>query len=105
MVDLTPQYYWHCSTAESWSTKVRGYTVTWSKHGHKNPDSQYDYSCTCPSYKFGKTGSCKHIEQVKASGDHCRWMQIFDGDEAIANNGEHHCPECGEKAYSMGWGV
>ena len=112
MPDLTTEYYWHCTTAESWSKEVLGstgtpYTVRWSNWGHKNQHShQYDYSCTCASYKYGK-GDCKHIKAIKASGEHCKWMQFMDGGKAIQdpNTGEHHCPECNALVSSMGWGV
>ena len=111
MPDLTVEYYWHCESAESWSKDVLGstgtpYTVRWGKWGHKNQHShQYDYSCTCRGYEFGKGKDCTHIKQVKASGEHCKWLQFSDGGDAVEKNGDHHCPECGDKVHSMGWGV
>jgi hypothetical protein len=111
MPDLTTRYFWHCATAENWSTTVKGsrgdtYTVAWSRGRHKNQgDVQYDYSCDCPSYKFRKGAYCKHIKQVKASGDHCNWVEFHDGGDAVERNGEHFCPECGDGVNSMGWGV
>ena len=109
--DLDTVYFWHCATAESWSTTVLGskgdtYHVSWNNWGHKNQgEVQYDYSCTCKGYKFGKGKDCSHITQVKASADHCKWMQFSDGGDAVEKNGDHHCPECGDKVHSMGWGV
>ena len=110
MPDLTTQYYWQCKTTEEWSTTIKGsgaveYTVSWNTWGHKNYDVQYDYSCTCKGYKFSKTGTCKHIEQVKESGAHCNWMEFHDGGNAVEKNGKHHCPECGEGVSVVGWGV
>ena len=107
MIDLATQYYWHCQTSETWSTTVQGsngqqYTVKWGTHGHKNPSVQRDYSCDCPSYRFGKTGTCKHIEQVKASGEHCNWMQFISGGEPTKTG---KCPNCDSPVQSMGWGV
>ena len=109
--DLDTVYFWHCATAESWSTTVLGskgdtYHVSWNNWGHKNQgEVQYDYSSTCKGYKFGKGKDCSHITQVKASADHCKWMQFSDGGDAVEKNGDHHCPECGDKVHSMGWGV
>jgi len=111
MPDLTTEYFWHCVTSENWSTTVPGstgntYTVSWNKSGHRNQHSvQYDYSCTCSAYKFGNGKHCKHIQQVKTAGQHCNWMQFRDGSDAVCKNNTHHCPECGDEARSMGWGV
>ena len=111
MPDLTTEYFWHCATADSWSTTVQGskgaeYTVRWGKWGHLNQHTvQLDYSCNCKGYKFGKGQDCSHIKQVKASGDHCKWMEFSDGGDAVLTNGEHRCPECGDAVHSMGWGV
>jgi hypothetical protein len=111
MPDLTTIYQWHCATAEHWETTVTGskgtsYTVRWGKGWHLNQSNvQYDYSCDCKGYKFGKGKHCTHIEQVKASGDHCNWMQFHDGGDAVKKNNEHHCPNCNEQVHSMGWGV
>jgi hypothetical protein len=111
MPDLTTIYQWHCETAESWETTVKGskgaeYTVRWGKRFHWNhQDVQIDYSCTCKSYQFGAGAHCKHIKDVIASGAHCNWMQFHDGGDAIEKNGEHHCPKCDSVCRSMGWGV
>ena len=115
MTDLTVEYYWHCTTSENWATAILGsrgdtYTVKFNSSDHKNPDVQRDYSCDCLGYKyggdeFGNWKYCKHIKQVLASGKHCKWMQFVDGGDAVVKNGEQHCPECGERANSMAWGV
>jgi len=109
MPDLTTEYYYHCDTAEYWETEVQGssgaYTVRWDNISHKNRDVQYDYSCTCWAYKKGRGKHCKHIKQVIASGDHCKWMQFTDGDEPVEKDGEKACPKCGSPVHSMGWGV
>ena len=110
MPDLTTQYYWQCKTTEGWSKTFKGSTgidhkVSWNTWGHKNHDVSYDYSCTCPGYKFSKTGTCKHIKQVKASGVHCNWMEFHDGGDAVEKRGEHYCPKCGEGVSVRGWGV
>jgi hypothetical protein len=111
MPDLTTIYQWHCDTAEDWSTTVQGskgdtYHVVWNQGSHKNQhEVQYDYSCTCPAYKFGRGGYCKHIDSVRASGDHCKWMQFHDGGDAVEKDGEHYCPECGSGVRSQAWGV
>ena len=110
MHDLVTEYFWHCDTAENWSTEVQGsigttYTVFWNSHGHKNQEVKYDYSCTCKSYKFGSGKHCKHIKEVKESNKHCKWMQFTDGDDVVTENGERLCPSCNAKAHSMGWAV
>lgn len=111
MPDLTTIYQWHCETAESWETTVKGskgaeYIVRWSNWAHKNQgDVQYDYSCTCRAYEFGGGAHCKHIKDVIATGDHCNWMEYTDGGDAIEKDGGHRCPECGSGVKSMGWGV
>lgn len=111
MADLTTEYFWHCSTSESWATTINGskgatYNVQWNNWAHKNRfDFQYDYSCDCRGYKYGKGKHCKHIEEAKTSGEHCNWLQFNDGKEAVKKGNDHHCPCCDEKVHSMGWGV
>ena len=102
------EYLWHCATAESWGTTVQGskgdtYNVQWNNWGHKNQSVQYDYSCDCKGYKFGKGQDCSHIKQVRASDDHCKWMQFSDGGEAVEKDGDLVCPKCGDRTHSMGW--
>ena len=107
MSDLTTEYYYHCDTAEGWQTEVKGskgktYTVKWDNFSHKNrQEVQYDYSCNCQGYKFGKGKHCRHIREVVESEQHCNWMQFTDGDEPV----ENRCPKCGSNVHSMGWGV
>ena len=109
MPDLTPQTYYHCGSAESFHATIQGskkaiYKVAWNKFGHNNPDVQYDYSCTCPSYKFSGGKHCKHIEMVRVSGKHCNWMQFTEGGDVVTNEeGETFCPKCGCEAHAMGW--
>ena len=108
MVDLNIEYYWHCDTNENWSMPVKGsrdntYVVSWNSTGHQNESVQYDYSCTCPAYKFGGGDHCKHIKRV--SKDRCGWNQFIDGGSTVIKNEEPTCPECGEKAHSTGHGV
>ena len=109
MAVLNTVTFWHCATAEDWSTTVPGskggtYTVSWNKWGHQNHERvQYDYSCTCKAYKYGRGAYCKHI--MAANIGHCNWLQFIDGGDAVEKDGEHHCPMCGAGVRSMGWGV
>ena len=107
MPDLTTSFFWHCETAENWSTVVVGskgdkYSVKWSSGSHKNWISvQRDWSCDCMAYAT-KPGYCKHIKQVIAAKKRCGWMQFTDGGEPdIAGR----CPNCGDRIHSMGWAV
>lgn len=107
MPDLSIHYFYHCESAEHFSTKVEGskgkhYAVT---YGPSRGRYQYDYHCSCDSFKFGKGKYCKHIEEVKKSGLHCNWQQFIDGGEPVKKDGENRCPNCGAGVYSQGHGV
>ncbi len=110
MHDLTTIYYWHCITYETWERTVEGskgatYKVRWNNYSHKNRGSvQYDFSCSCPSYKFGK-GYCKHIKQAQEKW--CGWSQFSDGGDVVKKEKmkDYKCPKCGSEVKSMGWGV
>lgn len=108
MPDLTIQYFYHCETAEHFSQKVEGskgkqHVVTYGP-AQRGP-YQYDYSCSCDSFKFGKGKPCKHIEEVKKNGDHCNWQQFIDGGDPVEKDGEKRCPKCGAAVRSQGHGV
>ena len=108
MPDLTIEYFYHCESAESFSTQVEGsngkkYTVSYG-FAARGP-YQYDYTCTCAAFKFSKGQPCKHIEQVKASGKHCNWQQFDEGGELSEQGGEKCCPKCGSPVRSQGHGV
>ena len=105
MFDLTTEFFWHCETAEHWSTTVPGskgstYTVSWSNNHKRSLDAQFDWSCTCMAYKT-KAGYCKHIKQVIDQKLRCGWMQFTDGDYPK----DDKCPRCGSGVNSMGWAV
>jgi hypothetical protein len=101
MPELTTEYFYHCKSADHWEINIAGktgnYTVTYGSMNGGNV--QKDYSCTCMGFGFRKT--CKHVEEVKASGIHCGWMQYIDGGELK----DGKCPECSNDVESMGWGV
>lgn len=104
MPDLTEVLMYHCITAEEWECKVPSskgdttYTVSFGRH-HKNPNVQFDYSCTCKGYKFGKGKICSHIEKVHLQ--RCGWSQFVDGGEPV--NGR--CPKCGREVIAQRYGV
>lgn len=107
MPDLTVEYHYHCESCRYFRTEVKGskgtYTVTYGETP-RGP-YQYDYHCTCDAFKFGKGKPCKHIEQVKASGQHCNWNQFIDGGQPAEKDGEKCCPKCGAAVFSQGYGV
>lgn len=97
MPDFDIHVYYHCNSAEHFSTEIHGsktYTVT---YGPSRGMYEYDYSCTCDSFKFGKGKPCKHIKQVKASGKHCAWMQFTEGGKPVDKDGMKFCPKCGSE--------
>ena len=109
MGDLTIVTTWSCTSSTSWSARIKGskgnfYEVTFNAYSHKNRHSyHYDYACTCQAYRFGSGAYCKHIDQVKASGQHCNWQQLHDGGdvvEAPTQPGMWRCPKCHDRAYS-----
>lgn len=108
--DLTIEAHPHCVTAEHWSTTVQGsggktHVVKWSEWDHLNRHLvSYDYSCSCPAYKFGKGKHCKHIEQTKAGDGHCNWMQFTDTSGHAYSGSEDRCPKCGAEVRWMEWG-
>jgi hypothetical protein len=107
MPDLTLESFYHCESAEHFSTEVEGsngtkHTVSYTE---SNGNYQYDYKCTCHSFKFGRGKYCKHIKQVKESGQHCNWLQFVDGGKPIEKNGEMTCPRCGKSVSSQRWAV
>ena len=111
MADLTTEHFWHCATAEDWEMTVVGstgnkHTVSWNNRSHKNlSDVQYDYSCSCKGYEYGRGQYCTHIERIKKSGIHCKWMQFTDGGDITVENDICSCPRCGDQVRSMGWAV
>jgi hypothetical protein len=112
MPDLSIEYYWHCLTAESFSTEVTGskgdkYIVSYDDYGHRNKSEvTFDWSCTCMGYKTKKkVGYCKHIDQVIKDNLRCGWMQFTDGGEPVEKDGEKVCPKCGGPITSQAWGV
>jgi hypothetical protein len=105
MPDLVTEYYYHCETAENWSTQVQGsagntYTVRWGREHKARHTVQHDWSCDCPAYRH-KPGYCKHIQQVITQKLRCGWMQFING--GTPDNGK--CPDCGGAIHSMGWAV
>jgi hypothetical protein len=102
MPDLSIEHKWTCMTNRDWSVKVAGskgttHTVSWNDTDHKNRHNwNYDYSCTCESYKFGKGKDCKHIKEVKAQNLRCGWSQDLDGGKPKKVRRWHFvCPKCG----------
>ena len=103
MPDFTHEVYYHCETAENFSKTVisssgKEYHVY---YGPSRGQYQYDQTCDCQAFKFGRGKHCKHIEQVKSSPEYCGWMQFSDGGEVVRKDGETFCPKCGKRAKAM----
>lgn len=98
MPDFNIEVFYHCQSAEYFSTEVQGskkYTVSYGETPHGKYER--DYQCTCDGFKFKK--QCRHIDQVKKSGKHCNWMQFIEGEQPIEVNGEKCCPKCKLPAF------
>lgn len=96
MPDFNIEAFYHCITAERFRTEVMGSKKYVVEFGPSHGQYEYDYSCTCHSFKFGKGKPCKHIEKVKASGKRCGWMQFIDGGTPVEKDGHKVCPKCGD---------
>lgn len=94
-----------CSTNKFWESPVlssdgsKAYLVRYE--ATPEGDYQYDYTCTCPAYKHGKSRHCKHIHQVKhercAYGQDAFWGSPIEmGDK---------CPECGSDTIVVRVGI
>lgn len=96
MPDFTIECHYHCNSAEYFTTEVQGKSKNYKVVYGPTVSGQYeyDYSCDCQSFKFRK--HCKHIEEVKASGKHCNWMQFIDGGVPAGKNDKKVCPKCGD---------
>lgn len=98
MPDLIVESYWSCATNRSWRRDVPGsggevHVVTFDRllHGRRN-DVEFDYSCSCPSYRFlrGTVGGyCKHIRAVM--DERCGWSALVDDGQVV----DGKCPRCG----------
>lgn len=110
MGDLSIESFWACNSNENFSTEVR------SSDGRKeykvkfgrvfNARVQYDWSCSCDSFKFGRGKYCKHIQQVQASGKYCGWNQQIDGGTPVEDKpGELKCPKCKDSVFAFRAGV
>ncbi len=101
--------YWVCETRRHFETEVESsssdktYTV---KYGPRvEGKHHYSWSCDCPSYQYGTgtddKGHCKHIQQVRESGEYCGWDGFFDaGEPEKDENGDRKCPQCGSDVFA-----
>ena len=89
-----------CSTNKEWSTQIVGSKGTVYTVRHQKVAGVYDYTCTCPSFKFRR--KCKHIDQ--ADKLRCGWDEFYSDGKAqpkpTANNPDQHsCPNCGSDTF------
>ncbi len=90
MPELTRHMTWTCASNTNWVAEVQGskgdtYTVRY-EFRERGPH-QFDYTCTCPAFKFGKGKACKHIDNVR--DQRCAW----NGDLSIVEQVDK-CPDC-----------
>lgn len=106
MLDIV--YMRMCESNEYWAKEVVGskgdiYLVKFERvfDGHV----EYDYTCTCPSFKYGnKKGKyCKHI--LSAKPEHCGWHEQFSDEVMDENDEECKCPKCGGPTVVIRVGV
>ncbi len=108
MPDLTIEYFPWCKSNEFWQRRVQGsrgrtYTVLFSKTP-RGSRCEYDYSCDCDAFRFGKGKPCKHIKQVQ--DERCAWNE-----EAACGSGTRErpangrCPKCGGELSVIKVGV
>jgi len=109
MPDLDIVGTWTCATNTFWEHEVeshRGgakYTVRFEPRPWPH-EVQYDYTCTCKAFKFGRGSYCKHIEEVKHL--RCGWNYELDVCAEIEeDDGGNVCPECGGPVEAMRVGV
>lgn len=97
MPDLDVVTTWTCFTNRFWEMAVpsltdpsKQYQVRWERQYHG--DVQYDWTCTCQSFKFNRT--CKHIDKVKTH--RCGWNETLEpAVKAEYVGSEPRCPQCG----------
>jgi uncharacterized Zn finger protein len=88
MPDLTPEPMAACTSA------VGEYDVTGSSGDAYvvSCSGRWEWSCTCPSFKYHPDDWCKHIKRIVA--EVCTWNQLIDG----GTPDEHgRCPLCGHE--------
>ena len=111
-LDLVPT--WTCCTNVEWHRKVQSskgdktYIVSYGLLDSKMQSKlmcTHGYSCTCPSFKFSKKNTCKHIEQVRE--ERCGWNAVLEPTARCAHDSEGQpcCPECGGPVTSFRVGV
>lgn len=113
MPDLTNVTYYGCIHNHFYSVEINGsngtYNVQYTRQFDPNRKYEYDWQCTCASFKHkrgtDKDGYCKHIREVKASGEKCDWHEAIDGGSAVEVDGEVVCPKCGRETIVETWTV
>lgn len=85
----------YCPSSDWWGGTYNGRYVEYKRIGDTEEDlafdGEYDYICECGQ----EEGVCLHVG--KAAGDHCCWIQYFEGDKPLIRKGEILCPQCEEK--------
>lgn len=94
MGDMTYHTARWCKSNEDWTRIVRSgdkqYVVRFDNRNHRNERVQYDFSCSCPSYKY-RGAYCKHIMQVKHECCRYGWEAGMGSPVDMGDT----CPRCG----------
>lgn len=101
LVNLVPDLTRHatqtCVSNTNWICEVKsrsGSTYMVRYEFRERGPHQFDYTCTCLAFKFGKGKRCKHIESVSAN--RCGWNGTLDIVEHV-----DECPDCGGPVESL----
>lgn len=94
MPDFIIEHHYTCDTNITWQCQVGAHLVRWDNYSHRNRQAvQWDYSCDCKAYQFGRGQPCKHIKAVQAQ--RCGWDGFTDGGQVVEKAGRKCCPKCG----------
>lgn len=103
MPDLDIVTAFTCASNQRWEYEVGEYTVRFE---HRPPEHnvQYDYTCTCKAFQFGKGKYCRHIKEVQ--GFRCGWNAELEPTANPDREGTKLvCPNCGTPAIPVRVGV
>lgn len=106
--------YWQATVASE-SESGQSYLVRFEQQFGERRNYEYDYTCSCPHYRYRKAQGtyCKHIERAKKF--RCGWHEQWGGDgpstdkdplvelshEIHPETGLDPCPCCGASTEAV----